>query len=190
MSIGQLFWVFFKFGLLCFGGGYMLVPLFSSELVGGYQVLTREEFVNLISIAQMTPGPIGINAATYVGFLQHGPAGAVIATVSLVLPSFFLVIAAAKMLSKWEKNFFVQGFLAGMRPAAAGMIVIAGLLFAEMSIFRSRLPLHDGGSLADFGVRYGALAIFGAALLLQGRFKLKAPVVILGSALLGILLCR
>lgn len=190
MSMMQLFWVFLKFGLLCFGGGYMLVPLFTADLVGGYRVLSQEDFVNLVSIAQMTPGPIGINCATYVGFLQHGIAGALVATTALVMPAYFLVILAAKLLAKWEKNFFVQGFLAGMRPAAAGMVVIAGLLFAEMSIFRGNLPYHAEGTLEGFGIRYGALVIFAIAIYCQHKFKLKAPAVIIGAAVLGMLLCR
>ena len=96
MTLVSIFLVFFKFGLLCFGGGYMLIPLLSAELVGTgpSHPLTPEAFANLVSIAQVTPGPVGINTATYVGYTQRGVLGACLGTVGMVMPALFLVILA------------------------------------------------------------------------------------------------
>ena len=100
ISLFGLYWVFFKFGLLCFGGGYMLVPLLTAELVGPGKPLAPEEFANLLSIAQATPGPIGINTATYVGYTQHGVTGAVLATLGMITPAMILVILAIRLLKR------------------------------------------------------------------------------------------
>ena len=117
MTLLEIYWAFFKFGLLCFGGGYMLVPLLSAELVGTgpSDPLTPEAFANLVSIAQVTPGPIGINTATYVGFTQQGILGACLGTLGIVTPAVFLVILAVKLLKRYETSIPVQGFLGCVR---------------------------------------------------------------------------
>ena len=142
MTLLEIYWAFFKFGLLCFGGGYMLVPLLSAELVGTgpSDPLTPEAFANLVSIAQVTPGPIGINTATYVGFTQQGILGACLGTLGIVTPAVFLVILAVKLLKRYETSIPVQGFLAGMRPASFGLVLSAAVIFAELSVFRTAIP--------------------------------------------------
>ena len=121
MTILQLYLVFAKFGLLCFGGGYMLVPLLTAELVGPGKPLAPKEFSSLVSIAQATPGPIGINTATYVGFTQHGVIGSILATAGIITPALILVILAIRLLKRYEQSLPVQGFLAGMKPASFGL---------------------------------------------------------------------
>ena len=140
ISLFGLYWVFFKFGLLCFGGGYMLVPLLTAELVGPGKPLAPGEFANLLSIAQATPGPIGINTATYVGYTQHGVVGAVLATLGMITPAMILVILAIRLLKRWESSLAVQGFLTGMRPASFGLILSAAVIFAELSVFTGEIP--------------------------------------------------
>ena len=116
MTLASLYLVFCKFGLLCFGGGYMLIPLLTSELVGPPpRPLTPQEFADLVSVAQVTPGPIGINTATYVGFTQCGCLGSILATAGIVTPTLFLVILAANLLKRYEHSIPIQGFLRGMR---------------------------------------------------------------------------
>ncbi len=178
MSIFALYWTFFQFGLLCFGGGYMLVPLLSAELVGPGRPLGASEFANLVSIAQVTPGPIGINTATYVGFTQLGVAGAVVATLGIVTPALFLVILAVKGLKRYESSVWVRGFLAGMRPASFGLVLAAAWIFSELSIFA-------GGRFY-----WGCAVIAATTTVLMLKTRVPMHYLLLGSAVAGALVCR
>ena len=104
MSILSLFWTFFQFGLVSFGGGYVLVPLLIAEFVNRRGIISMDAFGNLVSIAQVTPGPIGINSATYVGFTQGGFWGAVFASLGLVMPSIIIGSAAVYYINKWKEK--------------------------------------------------------------------------------------
>lgn len=200
MTLLGLYSVFFKFGLLCFGGGYMLVPLLSAELVGSgpHDPLTPEAFANLVSIAQVTPGPIGINTATYVGYTQHGLLGACMGTIGIVTPALFLVILATKLLKRFESSIPIQGFLAGMRPASFGLILSAAVVFAELSIFSGPIPWYGfwkaltaaAGLPTGFGINWGCVAIAAATvpILLKTRFSFLW--LMLFSALFGVFFCR
>ncbi len=200
MTLWELYITFFKFGLLCFGGGYMLVPLLSADLVGSAPgaPLTPEAFANLVSIAQVTPGPIGINTATYVGFTQQGILGACLGTLGIVTPALFLVILAIKLLKRYEKSVPVQGFLAGMRPASFGLVLSAAVVFAELSVFRTEIPWGEfwkmmtgaGGSLGGFGLNWGCVVL--AAVTVPVLMKTKFPFLwlLLLSAIFGAFFCQ
>ncbi len=197
MSLFNLALLFVKFGFLCFGGGYMLIPLLSADLVDRYKLLTLGEFSNLVSIAQVTPGPVGINTATYVGFEQAGILGGVIATFALLLPGLFLTLLAMKLLRKYEKSLLIQGFLTGMRPAAFGLILAAAVIFAQLSIFTAPIPWQEfarnllGGrtDFGDFDVRYGAVVITAVSFWLLKKDKISFLWILLLSALAGSVLC-
>lgn len=191
MTPAFLFLHFMVYGFLCFGGGYMLIPFITSDLVnGGY--LSQEAFANLSSIAQITPGPIGLNTATYVGFLQSGVTGSLAASFGLVAPAFIMVIAALKLLKRCEDTVWVKGFLAGMKPAALGFTCAALLIFAGMSLFTAPLPLADWlrGIGSAVGIRYQALPLIAGAAFLLKKTKLPFPVVLLICALCGAFLFR
>lgn len=198
MTFLQLYLVFVKFGLLCFGGGYMLVPLLTAELVGPAPAPLRpEEFANLLSIAQATPGPIGINTATYVGFTQQGLTGSLLATAGMLTPALILVILAIRLLKRYEQSVWVQGFLTGMRPASFGLVLSAAVIFAELSVFTGSLPWHDWftallgqGAWHSPGIRIAALAIAAATVWIMRRTKISFLWLILGSAVLGSIFCR
>lgn len=189
MSCWVLFWTFFKFGLLCFGGGYMLIPLLTAELVEARHLLTAEAFSTLVSVAQVTPGPVAVNCATYVGFLQQGIPGAVAATAGLAAPSLLLVILAVKLLKRYEATVWVRGFLAGMRPAAWGLIVVAALVFAELSVFTDRFP-RTLGDWTDFGIRPAAALVMGAVLYCQLKTRISFHWLLLGAAVIGAFFCQ
>ena len=123
MSILSLFWTFFQFGLVSFGGGYVLVPLLIAEFVNRRGIISMDAFGNLVSIAQVTPGPIGINSATYVGFTQGGFWGAVFASLGLVMPSIIIGSAAVYYINKWKEKLLVKGILKGVRSAALAMLL-------------------------------------------------------------------
>jgi chromate transporter len=181
-----LFLHFMVYGFLCFGGGYMLIPFITADLVNG-NYLSQEAFANLSSIAQITPGPIGLNTATYVGFLQSGVAGSLAASLGLVAPAFIMVIAALKLLKRYENTVWIKGFLAGMKPASLGFTCAALLIFAGMSLFTAPLPLADWlrGVWSSVGIRYQAIPLIIAAVLLLKMTKIPFPAVLVICALCG-----
>lgn len=133
----QLFYTFFKIGLFGFGGGYAMISMIQGEVVTRYQWLTTSEFTDIIALSQMTPGPIGINSATYVGYTaivnagySHaiGVIGSVIATVSVVLPSFILMIFISRFFLKYQKHPTVESVFRGLRPGVVGLLAAAALV--------------------------------------------------------------
>ena len=182
-------WLYLHFavyGILCFGGGYMLIPFITSDLVtGGY--LSSGEFANLSSIAQITPGPIGLNTATYVGFLQSGIGGSLAASFGLVTPAFLMVIMALKLLKRYENTVFIKGFLTGMKPASLGFTCAALLIFMGMSLFTAPLPLAEWlkGTFTAVEIRWWALPVILLSVILLKKTKLPFPLVLLICACLG-----
>ena len=192
-NIFHIFLLFCYFGLLCFGGGNALTPLYIDHLVNEQHWMTLQEFGDLTAISQMTPGPIGVNAATFFGFRRGGIPGAFVATIGLLVPSYFLVILALRSLKRWEKSFLVQGIMTGIHPATTGMILAALLIFMQMSVFSAEirwgywLGIVKNAPETAFFVRPLAVVIFCAAtwLLYKGRISIMS--VIFGSAAVGAL---
>ena len=193
MSLLSIYLLFVKYGLLSFGGGYVLIMLFIHDLVDKYKLLTSGEFANLLAIAQMTPGPIGINTATYVGYQTNGIAGGIIATIGLLTPAVFLVLTAAFSFKKWEKSVFVQGMLYGMRPATLGLIISAVLIFANIAIFTTpltaanvKLWIANSPEVGSFGIRFIPLLISIISGIVMAKYKkLNIIYIIAASAILG-----
>ena len=193
MSLFAIYLLFIKYGLLSFGGGYVLVMLFIHDLVEKYKLLTSSEFANLLAIAQMTPGPIGINTATYVGYQTNGILGGVTATIGLLTPAVFLVLTASYFFKKWEKSKTVQGLLYGMRPATLGLIISAVLIFANIAIFTTpvtidnvKLWLTNSPEVGSFGIRIIPLAIaITSGIVLAKYKKINIIYIIAAAALLG-----
>ena len=131
---------FAKFGLLCFGGGYMIIPMLLHTFVEKTGILTLEIFGNLISLSQITPGPVSINAATYVGYLSNGILGGILASIGLVLPGIFLAFLAVRFLQKYKGTFLIDGLLTAMRFSALAMVLYACLIFMQMSVFSKPVP--------------------------------------------------
>ncbi len=130
-----LFWVFAKIGLVCVGGGYASMPLIQASVVDTYHWLTLSEFIDIFTISQMTPGPIGINAATFAGMKVAGLPGAITATLGFVTPSFILCLIVARLLSRYGSIRAIQGVLNGLRPAVVALICAAGLSFIALALF-------------------------------------------------------
>lgn len=125
----QLLLVYLKIGLLGFGGGYAMLSLIQDEVVVKHQWLTMQEFTDIVAISQVTPGPIGINSATYIGYTVTGSIwGSVVATVAVMIPSFILVTLISLSFAKVKGNKNVEGIFTGIRPSAIGLIVAAALL--------------------------------------------------------------
>lgn len=142
----KLFWTFFKIGLFGFGGGYGMLSLIQMETVHNHHWLTSAEFTNIVAISQMTPGPIGINSATYCGFTAiHNTGmgnalsvlGSLVATFSLVLPSFVLMILISKMFMCYMKTRVVQSVFDGLRPTVVGLLAAATIMLLNKENFGS-----------------------------------------------------
>lgn len=132
----KLFLVYFKIGLFGFGGGFAILSLIQHEVVEVNQWVTTEEFTDILAISQMTPGPVGINSATYIGYQVTGSVwGAVVATLATVLPSFIIVILIARFFFAFRNNKWIKGAFNGIRPAAVGMIASAALVLMNGTNF-------------------------------------------------------
>ena len=123
----QLFLSFFQISLFSFGGGYAALPLIQGQVVNVHHWLSMTEFTDLITISQMTPGPIAINAATFVGMKLTGMPGAVVATLGYITPSCIIVTIIAKLYLKYREMDMLQGILGGIRPAVVALIGSAGI---------------------------------------------------------------
>lgn len=138
----QLFYTFFKIGLFGFGGGYAMLSMIQGEVVTRYDWVSTQEFTDIVAISQSTPGPIGINAATYVGFTATGSIwGSVIATFAVVLPSFILMLTISKFFLKYQKHPAVEAVFSGLRPAVVGLLASAALVLMHVENFGS--PTDD-----------------------------------------------
>ena len=124
----QLFLSFFQIGLFSFGGGYAAMPLIQGQIVKIHGWMTMSEFTDLITISQMTPGPIAVNSATFVGLRVAGYVGAVVATLGCILPSCIIVTVIVRLYLKYRKQDILQELLGGIRPAVVAMIASAGIL--------------------------------------------------------------
>jgi len=119
----KVFLSFLKIGAFSFGGGYAMLPLIEREIVTNHNWITYKEFIDIIGISQMTPGPIAINSATFVGFKVSGILGSISATLGVVTFSFILVSIANHYIIKFKESYILKAALAGMRPALIGLII-------------------------------------------------------------------
>ena len=157
----KLFISFLKIGAFSFGGGYAAMPIIQSEVVDTYKWLTVEEFTDLITISQMTPGPIAINSATFVGIRIGGVVGAAVATLGCILPSTILLIFLAWMYKKYKKLNMIQSILSVLRPAVVVMIAISGIKILESAFG------INGFSMENFKIHMLAIFIICMVLLLK-----------------------
>ena len=140
----QLFLSFIQVGALSFGGGYAAMPLIQEQVVNLHSWLSMSEFTNLITIAEMTPGPIAVNSATFVGMQIVGILGAIIATLGCILPSCIIVTLLAYVYMKYRNMSLLQGTLASLRPAVVSMIAKAGVTILISAFFIERFITETG----------------------------------------------
>ncbi len=160
ITIIELIYVFFKIGLFGFGGGYAMLSLIQFEVVDHFKWLTVQEFSDIIAISQMTPGPISINTATYVGYSVLGLVGAITATLSLCLPSIILLFFVIRYLMQNKENHYVKSILQALRPVLAGLILAAALLLMNKENFCDFGLGEYNISLVIFAVSFVALYFF------------------------------
>lgn len=127
MVLLRLFISFFKIGAFSFGGGYAMLPLIQEEIIVINQWLTNEEFIDILAIAEVTPGPIAINSATFLGYEVAGVLGSVIATIAVVAPSCIIMLLIAHFFTKFQDSKYVQWAFTGIRPVVLGLIASAAV---------------------------------------------------------------
>ena len=183
----RLFWEFFKTGLFAVGGGMATLP-FLNDMGGKTGWFDAGQLADMIAVSESTPGPIGVNMATYVGFTTGGIPGAVISTLGLITPEILIILMIARVLRQFRQNRYVDAAFYGLRPCSLGLIAAAGMLVVRISLFNVEL-FKESGSFLDL-LRLKELLL--AALLLvltrcvKPLKKLHPIVFILGSALVGI----
>lgn len=181
----QLFYTFFKIGLFGFGGGYAMLSLIQGEVVTRHEWLTTREFTDVVALSQMTPGPIGINSATYVGYTSIINAGysstmailgSVVATLAVVLPSFILMITISKFFLKYQKHPAIETVFKGLRPAVVGLLAAAALVLMNEENFGS-----DNKQIIV------SIILFIATFICSYKFKKNPILLIIISGIIGFL---
>lgn len=185
----SLFITFFKIGLFGFGGGYGMLSLIQHETVESHHWLSTAEFTDIVAISQMTPGPIGINSATYCGYTAIVNAGypvpmailgSAVATFALVLPSLILMILISRLFMKYMKTATVQSVFAGLRPAVVGLLAAATLLLCTKDNFSA--PSENAWQF------WISVFLFAATFIGTKVFKINPIKMIVMSAFAGLLL--
>jgi len=188
MILLQLFWEFFKIGLFSIGGGMATLP-FLYELSDRTGWFTYSQIADMLAVSESTPGPIGINMATYVGFTTAGIPGSIIATLGEVIPGITIVLIVAAVLQLFRKSRLVNSAFYGLRPASTGLIAAAGITVLIISLLNTTL-YHETGALLDL---FAWKAIILAAILIiltwwvKPAKKLHPIVFIAFSAVIGII---
>lgn len=194
----QLFSTFFVIGIFTFGGGYAMLSLIQTQVVTAHAWLTESEFTNIVAISQMTPGPIGINCATYVGYdvLNTAGAGHMLSilgscwsTFALMLPSFLIVLMMVRFYQKVKGSRIFTGVMGWVRPAVAGLIGAAAVLLIIKTSW-SGTPLLSSPTvsvLADNFIDWKSWLLFGAAMV-AGLFRANPILIIICGGIAGLLL--
>ena len=177
----QLFYVYLKIGILGFGGGYAMLSLIQADVVDKYGWITLQEFTDIVAISQMTPGPIGINSATYIGYTAihnagYSPAmailGSCLTTFAVCFPSFLLVLLISYSYARFRNNKYVEAAFLGLRPVTVGLIAAAALLLMNQENF----------------IDYKSFLIFGVAFILTLKFKVHPILMILLAGVAGMVI--
>ncbi|MBQ9066893.1 MAG: chromate transporter [Clostridia bacterium] len=181
---------FMKAGLFAVGGGLATLPFITDISTRHPDWFTHQDIADMVAISESTPGPLGINMSTYIGYKMFGVGGAVLTTLSLVLPSFVIILVLAKLWKRYKDNERVQKVFGGLRPAAIGLIFAAGFSVFLIALFPgwSGTILHDAGALFQhFNWRLGLLfSAFFAAMQTPKIRDLHPILFIVAAAALGI----
>ena len=179
----QLFWSFFQVGALSFGGGYAALPLIQEQVVEQNNWLSSTEYIDIVTISQMTPGPIALNASTFVGTKVAGIPGSLIATLGCITPSVIIVLLLAVLYYKYKGLSLVQGVIKGLRPAVVALIASAGLSILLTALFNSEnLPVKWAE------LDWISLILFGIGLTLLRKTKIGPIFIMLAAGLVRLMI--
>jgi chromate transporter len=169
----KLFYTFFKIGLFSFGGGYAMLPLIQQEVTLSNKWITVKEFIDIVAISQITPGPIAINSATYIGYKISGILGSIFATIGVVMPSIIIMLIICKFFFKFKNNKYVENAFLGLRPATVGLVAAAAILVSNSSF-----------------IDYKSVIIFLFAFMASYKYKANPILLTIISAIIGLVLYK
>ncbi len=168
-TLFKLAWVFLKIGTFSFGGGIVIIPMIENEVVANYGWLTKTEFIDAVTLGQITPGPV-IVSGTFIGYKACGILGAIVATVSVILPSFIMICLATEAIKKFRENKILANFLRGARVAVIGMVFDAGVSIGTGSLIDTKTVLIAAASI---------ICLF--------KYKVNPIWILLGAGFIGVL---
>ncbi|MBF1359259.1 MAG: chromate transporter [Mogibacterium diversum] len=191
MLLAKLFLAFFKIGLFGFGGGLAIIQLIYDS-IKEFANISPEQFANIVAIAQVTPGPVAVNSATYVGYEVGGYLGSALATLGVATPAFIIIAMVANAVERYKESAAVKGALEGIRPATVGLIAAAVITIGEAAV----MPEHSlGGNfsvLRDMTISVGgmhidviSIVLCGLTILLIQKFKINPMLVLVIIACVG-----
>ncbi|AET69926.1 chromate transport protein ChrA [Desulfosporosinus orientis DSM 765] len=182
MKLVELFLVFFKIGAVSFGGGYAMIPFFETEMVS-HNWVSLADYIKVIAIAQVIPGPFAVDSSSYIGFQVAGILGAVLATIALCLPSFIASVVITKFYAQFKTNKYVNALLMGVRPAVLGLLISAAYIIGIK-------PLYLGGTHFLSLTMLKTVLVIGAGYyaLSQKKVKIGTLTFLAASAVVGIIL--
>lgn len=172
----KLFLIFMKIGLFSFGGGYAMIPLLTREIQSNGWI-SISEFMNVIGIAEMTPGPIAVNSATFIGYKTHGILGGAIATLGVAIPSLVIVLLISRILFKDNNKTSNKILFYGMRPVVAGLIISAAFDVSKTCFFNGKISLEN--------INFWSIGISIAIFIFSLKFKIHPILLIVLSAFMG-----
>lgn len=167
-TLFQLAWVFLKIGTFTFGGGIVIIPMIENEVVNNYGWLTKTEFIDAITLGQITPGPV-IVSGTFIGYKACGILGAIVATASVILPSFIMICLATEAIKKFRENKILANFLRGARVAVIGMVFDAGVSIGRSSLVDTK-----------------TIIIASLSIICLFKYKVNPIWILLGAGIVGI----
>lgn len=191
----QLFWTFFLIGMFTFGGGYAMLSLIQAQVVVKHAWLTESMFTDIVAISQMTPGPVGINCATYVGYdvvtatgAGHlmGVVGSLTATLAIMLPSFIIVLMLVKFYTRVKGSPLFEGVMSVIRPAVVGLIGAAALILIFKVDWNGLVPSFS--IVEENFPDWKSWCLFAAAFIASFKFKMNPILLIVVSGVLGLLI--
>lgn len=185
----QLFVMFFRIGFFSFGGGYAMLPLIFQG-VQEFGIMSSTEFSRLVALSQVTPGPIAVNAATYVGYQYAGFWGAVAATIGVSLPSILLITLIMHFIRKFRENQALGSVLHGIRPATVGMIFSAVIFLSESSLFNGKILSSELIYHTKEYVNLLPCLFFLVTIILSGKFKVGPIKLTILAGLIGAFFIR
>ncbi len=181
MTYILLFWEFFKMGLFSFGGGMATIP-FLYTMAEKYTWFSKDVIMDMIAIAESTPGPIGVNMATYAGYKAAGLTGAIVSTFSLVIPSLILVVIVAKVLEKFKENRYLKSVIEGLQPAVIGLIIAVFLDILKVGLFAQK-------ATAIQNLDFKFIAVFLFFLLLLSKKDVNMIIYFILAGIVGVACC-
>ncbi|WP_296971760.1 chromate transporter [Tepidanaerobacter sp. EBM-38] len=185
----QLFLSFMKIGLFSFGGGYAMIPLIQKE-IESHGWLSASQFVDIIAIAEMTPGPIAVNSATFVGYKAAGIVGGLIATIGVATPSLVLILIVSRYFFKFQDHPVNKMIFYGIRPVIVGLIFSAAVFVAQTAFLKESTVLNLSYMLENFLyiINFKGVLIFAISLICLVKFKINPILMIVISGILGLLI--